>query len=330
MEANSDIQSGSAKVLVLVPARKAAKRGLRAAGSNPWADEAHELKTLFARRTQRVLRRIERGGLSITELAERLGVKPATLRGVIKNPWPEQTRLKRGVADALRTTVDLLWPSPRREMDKIQRRHGRLREAALVRAHDEENARWRQRIKTSSRAALEQVENEIIFSESNVSQMFGISSALLVDWREKRMGPNYIEHSDGTFYSERAINLWCEARSSEKKSKLNNQVASFGPGPDLHLVKQLARIIKDARRRTGAEKLLDEDEVADFFNLAPWVVSEWRRAGTGPAFIVMPDDIIRYRDRDLSRWFKSREEERKARVYGVQSSSSAEVACDGA
>jgi helix-turn-helix protein len=95
-----------------------------------------------------------------------------------------------------------------------------------------------------------------------------------------------------------------------------NVFAPFSQEDKEH-VASLSRIFTKPKEDKRVERFLDEGEVANFFNVAPAVVLEWRRAGTGPAFIVMPEGIIRYRQWDLHRWFESRQAERMSRVYGI-------------
>lgn len=55
------------------------------------------------------------------------------------------------------------------------------------------------------------------------------------------------------------------------------------------------------------EKLLKEYQVARLLNMSLGVVRKWRKEGSGPPYMRIGNNTIRYRESDIKVWLKSKE-----------------------
>jgi len=64
--------------------------------------------------------------------------------------------------------------------------------------------------------------------------------------------------------------------------------------------------IKARWGRRRSNELLTGFQVADALGVSAWVLVKWRRKGNGPPFLRMERNIVRYPNRDLAAWVRTR------------------------
>ncbi|MGH7487469.1 MAG: helix-turn-helix transcriptional regulator [bacterium] len=53
---------------------------------------------------------------------------------------------------------------------------------------------------------------------------------------------------------------------------------------------------------TDPDKLLTTDEAAAYLRVSPRTMEDWRRTGSGPLYIPLARNCVRYRFGDLTQW----------------------------
>jgi len=84
------------------------------------------------------------------------------------------------------------------------------------------------------------------------------------------------------------------------------QTTSRGPKPGTHHIDRRADALLAANDDGGPDDLLSTKDLAAWLGLNPQTVKLWRLRGTGPKFVKLGAQRVRYRRGDVLSWLKQR------------------------